>query len=442
MQDALSEVLTISAKAKHNSMSYQRSKFAITVCLLMALFSPLNAHGSALDLFGYGARGAALGGAIATSARGHSAVYYNPAALTLATAPSFSIAFQHASFDLSINGLNHPTQSSPALILGFGIPLPFGGDLANRISLGFGFVLPQGAILLARTAKPSEPSFILLETRAQTLSAQLALGIRVLDKLSIGVGALALATLEGSIDAGPSITGEVSAQVQDSLIAHFAPVVGVLVGPYWDFKFALSWRGESLAKYSIPVTAELGTSVEIPIPPLNIAGTAQYDPHQARAEISYHGLEFISLSLAATYKGWSNFENPIEYPAASETYPAQPEPVFEDTLVLHTGIEAHINWKSCLWEPRLGYTFEPSPAPQQTDFHNYLSNDRHILGAGLGIGYSDFTLDFAGQVHALTPRTHQKDAALADQEPLNPGYPSVSHRGYIFLWAAELGVQF
>ena len=188
-------------------MSYQRSKFAITVYLLLALFSPLNAHGSALDLFGYGARGAALGGAIATSARGHSAVYYNPAALTLATAPSFSIAYQHASFDLSINGSNHPTQSSPALILGFGIPLPFGGALANRISLGFGFVLPQGAILLARTAKPSEPSFILLETRAQTLSAQLALGIRVLDKLSIGVGALALATPEGSIDTGPSITG-------------------------------------------------------------------------------------------------------------------------------------------------------------------------------------------------------------------------------------------
>lgn len=423
-------------------MQYKSSIPLIVTSLLASLLLPITAQGSALDLFGYGARGAALGGAIATSARGHSAVYYNPASLTEAASPSFSIGYQHASFDLRINDTAHSTESSPALILGFGVPLPFGGLLEDRISLGFGFVLPQGAILLARTAKPSEPSFVLLETRAQTLSAQLALGIRVLDKVSIGVGALALATLEGSIDAGPSVTGEVSAQVADSLIAHFAPVVGILIGPYLDLKFALTWRGESLAQYSIPVTAELGTSIDIPIPPLDIAGTAQYDPQQGRAEISYHGFKTVSFSLAATYKGWSNYQNPIEYPAVSETYPAQPAPEFTDTLVTHLGVELHLDWEAWLFEPRLGYTFEPSPAPEQTGFHNYLSNDRHIVGSGLGIRYSDFTLDLAAQVHALTPRSHQKDTELGTEEPLNPGYPSISHSGYLFVWAVEMGVLF
>lgn len=412
------------------------------LALLAALLTPLCAQASALDLFGYGARSCALGGAIATSARGHSAVYYNPAALSLATSPSFSIAYQHASFNLSINELDRPTEDSPALILGFGIPLPFGGVLKDRISIGFGFVLPQGAILLARTPKPSNPSFALLETRAQTLSAQLALSIRIFDKFSIGVGGLALATLEGSIDTGPSLTGEVSAQVRDSLMAHFAPVVGILVGPYAHLKFALSWRGESLAQYSIPVTAELGTSVDIPIPPLNIAGIAQYDPHQARIEASYHGLQAASFSVAATYKGWSHYQNPIEYPAASIDYPPQPPPGFHDTLVVHAGIELHLPWNAWLLEPRLGYTYEPSPAPEQTGFHNYLSNDRHIIGSGLGIGYGDFTLDIATQVHALSTRTHQKEASLGTQEPANPGYPSISHGGYIVVWSAEMGVQF
>lgn len=419
---------------------FQVLLFLIT--LVSAWLQTSIGYASALDLFGYSSRSVALAGATATTARGHAAAYYNPAALNLATTPSFSVGYQHAGFNLELNENTHEAENSPALILGFGIPIPFGGVLKDRISLGFGFVLPQGAILLARSPRPSQPSFPILETRAQTLSAQLALGIRVFDKLSIGVGTLALATLEGSIDAGPGITGEVSAQVQDSLIAHFAPLVGILVGPYADLTIAATWRGESLAQYSIPVRAELGTSIDIPIPPLDIAGIAQYDPQRATFEIAYQGLNLISLSTALTYRRWSNYQNPIEYPAAPEDYPAQPEPGFHDTWVPRVGIEIHLEWQDWLIEPRLGYCYEPSPAPEQTGFHNYLSSNRHIVGSGLGLRYSDFTVDIATQFHSLEHRKHQKDATMENESPVNPGYPTISNGGHILVWSAELGITF
>ena len=122
------------------------------ICLIAQM--PTTGHASPVDLFGYGTRGLALGGAIATSARGHAAAYYNPAALALAKAPSFSIGYQMAAFSLeteihAVEGAQQFTDRTPALVFGFGIPLPFGGLLQDRLSLGFGFVLPQGAILLA-----------------------------------------------------------------------------------------------------------------------------------------------------------------------------------------------------------------------------------------------------------------------------------------------------
>ena len=383
-----------------------------------------------------------MGGAVATSARGHAASYYNPAALTLAKRPSFAAGYQFASLNLKINETQHPTDDCPALVLGFGVPLPFGGPLEDRLSLGFGFILPQGAILLARSPQPSVPSFPLLETRAQTLSVQLALGVRVLDKVSIGFGTLILATLDGAIDATPGATGAVSAKVQNSLMTHLAPVVGILVGPFSNLNLAMTWRAQSLAEYAIPVTAEIPGPIRIPIPSLNIAGVAQFDPQRASLEISYQGIESLSISTGLTYRRWSQFKNPIEYPAAPESYPVQPKPDFHDTLTPRLGIEGHWTLSDWFIEPRLGYSYEPSPAPDQTGFHNYLSNHRHLLTSGFGLRFGDFSLDVAGQFHWMIHRSHTKDTSAENELADNPGFPTVSHGGIITVWSTELGIVF
>ena len=260
-----------------------------------------------------------MGGAVATSARGRGLVLQS-AALTLAKRPSFAAGYQFASLNLKINETQHPTDDCHALVLGFGVPLPFGGPLEDRLSLGLGSFFRRAPILLARSPQPSVPSFPLLETRAQTLSVQLALGVRVLDKVSIGFGTLILATLDGAIDATPGATGAVSAKIQNSLMTHLAPVVGILVGPFSNLNLApVTWRAQSLAQYAIPVTAEIPGPIQIQYPSLNIAGVAQFDPQRASLEISYPGASNLSQFPldSRTEEDGLNLES-IEYPAAPE----------------------------------------------------------------------------------------------------------------------------
>ena len=123
-----------------------------------------------------------MGGAVATTSEGFEAVYYNPAALTLARNLSVNVGMQGGHFDLDVNGTDWSLRDAPALTIGFGLPVPFGGWLKERLSLGFGFVIPQSAVLIADIPSPGEEAFTLLETRAQAVAIQAAIAMRISDR--------------------------------------------------------------------------------------------------------------------------------------------------------------------------------------------------------------------------------------------------------------------
>ena len=79
----------------------------------------------------------------------------------------------------------------------------------------------------------------------------------------------------------------------------------------------------------------------------------------------------------------------------------------------------------------------PSPAPPQEGFHNYLDNDRAVVGLGLGLSWRFLSLDMAFQFHHLVPRRAEKTGDLGET---HPGWPSIAHEGEIYYMSAELGV--
>ncbi len=420
------------------------------------LSAPAFADASVLDLFGYGARGMALAGAAASTAEGHAAVYYNPGALGFERHRSFTLGYQHAVFDLTIDKRAQPAASAPSLNLGFVVPLPLGGFLTDRLTVGAAFVIPFKSILVADVPRPGNPSLVLLENRAQTVSLQLAMGVRLCDAVAIGGGFIALAELGGKIDVAPNETGRIGSTVRDELLADYAPTGGVLLRPGHGVRAALVARGESKASFSLPLDANLGATFPLPIPPLDITGVAQYDPRQVAFEISGRpsltpesdgsdskGGPF-TISGGATWKQWSRFPRTIVYTAVRSGDPAQPKPDFGDTFVVRTGLEGHFSAAGLGLEPRLGYAFEPSPAPPQTGMRNDLDNDRHILGTGIGISWDVLRLDVAFQWHHLAPRTEHKLAgdpmpAIAPAtDAVAPG--TIAHAGDIYAWGVEIGV--
>src|SRR5690606_34678964 len=121
----------------------------------------------------------------------------------------------------------------------------------------------------------------------------------------------------------------------------------------------------------------------IPVPLLDVAGVAQYDPRQVALDVAFIW-EGTLVGAGATWKNWSAFENPIVYTAVPEDYPEQPEPGFSDTFNVRVGGEHRFDLGTDWWiTPRGGFTWEPSPVPEQNGMHNYLDNDRFVFALGL-----------------------------------------------------------
>ena len=96
-------------------MPVRRRHLVAVLCALCALGAPALVHASAIDLFGYGARGMAMGGAVAASVAGHAAVYYNPARLAFDEQLSFAVGYQRAAISLEAQGEAWPALDAPAL---------------------------------------------------------------------------------------------------------------------------------------------------------------------------------------------------------------------------------------------------------------------------------------------------------------------------------------
>lgn len=415
---------------------------ALTTSLLLA--TP--AAASAPDLFGYGARGQALAGAIVSEPHDHAAVYYNPAALAFATRPGIALGYQLATFDLRIDDVAQATRDATATVIGFNLPLPLGGALSHRIALGGGFVIPTNSVLIADIPRPGDPTFALIANRAQTVTLQAAIGVRALDDLALGVGFIALSALDGAIDVAPNPEGRIGSEARDQLIAHYAPVVAIAARLPADLRLGAVWRGESAARFELPINADLGERFPLPIPTLQIEGVAQYDPAQLAAELGWRH-DTVRLAAGATWKWWSAFPAPIAYTAVPADFPAQPGPGYDDAIEVRAGVEwlpvidAIEEWR---FAARAGYQYAPSPAPEQRGLHALLDSDRHLFAVGGGIGWDRLRLDVALQWHHLVERSHRKDPAAiaaAGYDPEDhPGMPSLSHHGSIVGVSVELGV--
>src|SRR5262249_13989878 len=95
-----------------------------------------------------------------------------------------------------------------------------------------------------------------------------------------------------------------------------------------------------------------------------------------------------------TYARWSDFENPSAIIALNYDFkdlnpfvkiaPPTPLPpaLFHDIVIPRLGVEISATRRVTV---RAGYSYEPSPAPEQRGTTNFVDNDKHTLSAGVGI---------------------------------------------------------
>lgn len=401
------------------------------------------AHASPLELYGFGARSSGMAGAGVASAHGFDCIFLNPAGLSRQRDRYIAGGLSYGTLNLELDGEDTGADDTVATTFALVVPLPLGGALKDRLTLGFGILVPRKAIARARAPKLGEPSFALLDSRSEIVGLQLGLGYAIDDRWSVGVGMLALATLVGDIEVRVDGAGRFITRSEQSLKSDYAPVLGVrYADPSKDWRTGLTLRGASEAGFDIEITNTLGMSLPLSLPEFQILGAPQYDPASAAAEVAYRVLPELDLALQLDYKRWSAFPLPTQNPiASSDKYPSAD---FHDTVVPRLSAEWQRGFGATEVSARLGYAFFYSPAPEMKGTQSLLDNHRHLGAAGLGFAWptSDYPFEFDlwMQWHQLMSRSHTKDPALA-ADPRTLPFDTVRGTGRIVVGGFTLGVR-
>lgn len=415
---------------------------------VVATAAPRAAVASPLELYGFGGRSPALAGTGETDAAGFDSTYLNPAGLAEVDRRRLSFGYLYGDFALEMDGADTGTERPRGLSFGAALPLPLGGALKGRVGLGLGFLVPTGTLTRVRVPLPGDPVYALLETRSQTLGILLATGVRLSDRWRAGIGLLALAALRGYIFVDIDAAQRFTSDSEQRLVTHFAPIAGVTWDPpmrlFRQVRFGLTVRGASRSDYDIAVTNDLASELPLSLPPIRIAGVAQYDPWTVDLEASWRASRALTAYALLSFQHWSDFPLPTENPLA--TAAAQEEPGFHDTLRPHLGAELRPDGGALggALALRAGYAFLMSPAPEMKTRQSLLDNHRHMFSAGAGLAWPDAWLplhvDAWFQLHLLQPRSHRKDPdAFGPDMPLP--FETISTRGRIVVGGLMLGVD-
>jgi long-subunit fatty acid transport protein len=443
----------------------------LVLLLAALLLVPSRADATPPDLFGYGARNIATGMTGVSYADDYEATYLNPAGLARAKTTGLRIGMLVAPNWLKLDGDTFLTpdvngdmkemDTASGAIIGFQLPIPFGGPLEDVLTLGAGFYTPNNAVLRVDLPYTDMPQWPVLG-RAHSVAVNVGLGIdldRWVPGLRFGVGAAALATIVGQLHVSIDEANQFRSRTENQILAQFAPVLGASydTGPY---RFGLSYRGELRADIDLKIDV-VGFPIELP--QIEITAVAQYSPHTLMAEAAFTPSDAFLVALNLTWRRWSAFPGTLGKTTDSSYEP--PRPDFHDTVSPRVGGEYRLFKGPVRLAFRAGYAFEPTPsgparlaergnvpsseAENRTVPLRYLDGHRHVLSAGTGLRWKSKSgaivdADLFASPHRISSRTHDVSRRTAD-EAAESGDPEITENmvssGWMLVAGAVLGVS-
>jgi len=424
------------------------------------------AHANPFDVYGAGARSTALGGAGTAGARDFSANHYNPALLAVLDGMEISFGYLSAKPSLKLNGGDLGVTQSRGSFAGVTLPRKLAW---HRLAVSLSLYLPNNFITRVRSLPESQPRFVLYDNRPQRIVVTSSLAFEVFEDFFVGASLSYLSHTRGFMEMQGIVhlndPGEtlLMGGVDIDFASIRYPTFGVHWRPDQHWRLGLSLREPFHLKLDVGliVDGDIVTTVAGQTVPLLEDGqlklishnTNLFSPRQLNLGVGYEGrLARIYLDLG--WHQWSTFPTPTAYieteldldPLEFEV-PTSKEPLepgFKDIFVPRLGLElTAIDNDTIGLEPRLGYFFEPSPAPNQSKSTNYVDNPKHGLSVGMGLEFralqplfpGPVSLDLAAQAIWLQPRTYRKD----DPADLIGSYRST---GWIFSLSTNVNFRF
>jgi long-chain fatty acid transport protein len=323
--------------------------------------------------------------------------WHNPALASRIRHNALTLGFQDAVYSLGTQVGD--AAAARGVVVGAGVPIPFRGKWHDRVGLTLGFYTPGNVVVRGRVLYPEKPQYPLLTDRAQSVTLRAGLGIDVGWGFRAGVGIAALAELSGKVVAAASGT-----QVEDSLVATYAPSLGLSWerGPY---RIGAIYRGQLDARFDVMIDGSKLTS--LPIPVFDISGLAQYDPAQVALEVARQDDEQI-LAVQVAYKRWRDFPGllaPTVVCSDGTTHCGLQPPKIDwgDTFAVRVGAERGFAIApEATLRIRAGGWVESSALPSELPAGiAYYDGTRVVPTAGLGIRLRYLDIDTFAQEHIV-----------------------------------------
>lgn len=406
-------------------------------CALVLACLATSARADLFQLYGYGPRAAAMGGAMTAEANDYTASFYNPAILVDRKDVNVGFGVQWYSMAPSVESLDRARtldcsncKAPDTVGTSVGLLLPLAGKVKNRVAFGMGIYLPTAVLLRLNAVNPDSPYWYRYQGNNERLGLHLGLGIKIVEWLKLGLGLQVLADLVGD---GATVKVDVfSKQVETRNISAYlgtrvAPVFGVHVQPMKRLRLGVTYRMEMKLLYSVPASVDLDGIGTLGF---TMSGVAHYHPHNVSFGAAYDFTDDFTVSLDGEWHHWSAAPSPymniavdLSGPsldalglgsALDITSPVQ-RPGFVDTLSARLGAEYRLSPRFAL---RGGGFYRPTPVPKQDTAGTNLL-DSAAIGAALGLGFnfpdpleifsSPIQIDLAAQGHFLLSREAQKD---------------------------------
>lgn len=432
----------------------QRRAYVGAAAMLVAWLAASEARADNFNLFGYGPRAAAMGGAMTAEATDYTSVFYNPALMVERKDVNFGFAFQwyRMTADVKPKDLAQEVDckactAPDAVGYSLGLVFPLGGKVKNHVAIGLGLYLPSQVMLRVNAPDPNTPFWYRYNANPERIVIHAGVGIKIVDWLKIGLGIQALADLLGN---GANVRVDLfSKEVQlrelnSYLGTRVAPVFGLHVSPIKRLRFGATFRWEMKLVYEIPAKVDLATVGTLAFA---VTGVAHFTPHTLSFGAAFDITEQLTVSLDGEWQNWSAAPSPytnlnidLSGPlldglglgsALDLTSPVQ-KPGFADTLGARLGFEYRISPR---FQARLGGFFRPTPVPKQNVAGtNLLDNTTIGVSGGFGFNFDDpleimqhpIQIDIAAQGHFILARE-----AIKEPTDVVPSYTAAARVGGI-----------
>jgi long-chain fatty acid transport protein len=414
---------------------------------LAVLVAAAPAQANPIEVFGFTSRRAGQANVGVAAADDASALYYDPAGLVASRGGELIVGTLGAYSHLAINDSIAKLSDKYGFQLAVRAPLPLGGALADRFTVGLALhLLPRNVARIISPA-PDQAFYPYYGDRLSRVVVLPGAAVRLGGGLSLGAAVNVLANLNGSLYATEGATRAIDARVDERV----QTIARVIAGVQWQLSPALRLGAVYRQRFEIPFSTTARTVLAGEPIDLDLRASGLFTPHQVAAGVHWT-TDAFATSLDIGWAKWSGYPGPYVHvdsrlPLIGPVPGQAPHVPFKDTFSVRAGLES-ITDEGLVY--RGGYGFESSAVPKtQTGVTNLLDGSKHTVAFGGGYVWKRLRVDAHVQFTLVSTRTLEKTAydgtlpydpytSIRDENPMaggtqttNPGYPSIKSGGEV-----------